>query len=235
MSDPSKLPVSTPSEVQAFLKKLADTPNPKPGGRKGRLIFALDATASREATWDEARRIQGGMFEAATSLGGLEIQLCYYRGLADFSVSPWLTRADDLRRRMDAVQCIGGYTQIDAVLQHALAEGKKRKVDALVFVGDCMEEDVDHLCRGAGDLGLLGVKSFLFQEGQDAAAEQAFRQIARLTHGAHCRFDAGSAGQLLELLRAVAVYAAGGIQALENLGRSRGGMVLQLTHQMKKP
>jgi hypothetical protein len=233
MNDPTQLPASRPGEVQAFLKKLADTPKVAPAGRKGRLIFALDATASREATWNQACKIQGCMFEAAASFGGLEIQLCHYRGMAEFSASPWLIRAEDLRRRMDGVECIGGYTQIGEVLRHALEESRQRKVDALVFVGDCLEENVDELCRRAGELGLLGVKTFLFQEGRDADAERAFRQIARLTHGAYCRFDAGSAGQLLELLRAVAVYAAGGIQALENLGR--GDAVLQLTRQMQKP
>jgi hypothetical protein len=236
MSDSKKL--SSPSasgEVQAFLKKLAETPAVKPASRRGRLIFALDATASRQPTWNEARRLQAEMFDVAASLGGLEIQLCYYRGLAEFDASPWLTRAEDLRRRMAEVECLGGLTQIGQVLAHALAESRRSKVDALVFVGDCMEENVDPLCRLAGELGLLNVKAFVFQEGHDPAAELAYAQIAKLTGGAHCRFDAGSAQQLRDLLGAVAAYAAGGLKALENFGRQRGGAALQLTHQMRKP
>ena len=50
----------------------------------------------------------------------------------------------------------------------------------------------------------------MFQEGRDREVEQTFRDIARQTHGAYCRFDPGAARQLVELLRAVAVYAAGG-------------------------
>lgn len=236
MSDSKKL--STPSaaaEIQSFLKKLAQTPAVKPAGRKGRLLFALDATASREPAWNEARRIQAEMFDVAVGLGGLEIQLCYYRGLAEFEASPWLSRAEDLRRRMAEVECVGGMTQIGRVLEHTLGEARSGKVDALVFVGDCMEEDVDYLCQQAGALGLLGTRAFLFQEGTDPAAERAFKQIARLTGGAHCRFDAGSARQLRDLLAAVAAYAAGGLKALENVGRQRGGVALQLTHQMKRP
>ena len=42
-----------------------------------RVIFALDATASREATWDLASQLQSKMFEEAA---GLEVQLLYYRG-----------------------------------------------------------------------------------------------------------------------------------------------------------
>ncbi len=236
MSDSSKLPSSPrDGDVQAFLRKLAATPKVKPAGRKGRLIFALDATASREPTWNEARRIQADMFDAAAAVGGLEIQLCYFRGQMDFVAAPWLTRAEDLRRRMAGVECLGGLTQIGQVLEHALREARLGQVDALVLVGDCMEEHVDTLCQLAGELGLLGVKAFLFQEGHDPAAEIAFRQMAKLTQGAHCRFDAGSAKQLRELLSAVAVYAAGGIKALESYGRERGGVALQLTHQMKKP
>jgi hypothetical protein len=236
MSESKKLPSqSSSSDVHAFLKKLAQTPNVKPAGRKGRLIFALDATASREPTWREACRIQVEMFDAAATLGGLEIQLCYYRGMAEFAAFPWLVRAEELRRRMAGVECVGGYTQIGKILEHALKETRKTKVDALVFVGDCMEENVDYLCKMAGELGILGVKAFLFQEGFDPTAEFAFKQIAKLTRGAHCRFDTGSARQLRDLLSAVAVYAAGGLTALENFARTRSGVALQLAHQMTKP
>jgi hypothetical protein len=236
MNDSKKLSsASSAGEVRTFLEKLAKTPAIKPAAGKGRLIFALDATASREPTWNEARRIQAEMFGIAASFGGLEIQMCHYRGLADFNASPWLTGAEDLRMRMAGVECVGGFTQIGKVLEHALKEARNGKVNALVFVGDCMEENVDYLCRLAGELGLLGVKAFLFQEGHDPVAELAFRQVAKLTGGAHCRFDAGSARQLRDLLGAVAAYAAGGLKALENFGRSRGGAALHLTHQMKKP
>ena len=86
----------------------------------------------------------------------------------------------------------------------------------------------------AGELGLLGVPVFLFQEGNNMLAEFAFAQIARLTGGVHCRFDAGSAKMLRELLSAVAVYAAGGRKALEDFARGRSGAVLQIAHAMKR-
>jgi hypothetical protein len=103
----------------------------------------------------------------------------------------------------------------------------------LVFVGDCVEEDVDDLCAMAGELGLRGVPAFIFQEGDEPTATQAFKQIVRLTHGAHCRFDLSSAKQLRDLLSAVAVYAAGGRKALENYGRRAGSEVRQLASQIK--
>jgi hypothetical protein len=78
------------------------------------------------------------------------------------------------------------------VLAHARGESAKQKVRAVVFVGDAMEEKLDDLCAVAGELGLLGVPTFLFQEGDDPVASNAFREIARLTNGAYCRLSSPS-------------------------------------------
>ena len=224
---------SSKAEVDAFLRRVAATPKVRAGGKRGRLIFALDATASREPTWDRACQLQAEMFEEASSLGGLDIQLCFYRGYGEFAASPWLGDAGELLRYMGRVRCAGGTTQIERILDHAVAETSRQRVNALVFVGDCMEEDIDRLCQRAGELGLLGVPAFMFHEGYDRLARRAFQEIARLSGGAYCRFDATSARQLGELLRAVAAYAAGGRQALEDYGRRKGGLVLQLSDQLK--
>jgi hypothetical protein len=230
-----KLPEkSSRGEIDAFLRKVATTPAARPSGRRGRLIFAMDATASREPTWDRACHLQAEMFEETAALGGLSIQLCYYRGFNELKASGWMNKAADLQQSMAAVRCLGGQTQIARVLRHTLAETKGEKVDALVFVGDCMEEDVDELCRYAGELGILGVPIFLFHEGREPTAERAFRQIARLSGGAYCSFDAGSAQQLRDLLSAVAVYAAGGRRALADFSKTRGEAVKLLTRQIER-
>lgn len=225
---------SSRDEVDAFLRQVSATPVTKSPGRRGRLIFALDATASREPTWDQAAQIQAEMFAETRSLGGLEIQLVYYRGFQELEASNWCANADDLLRRMTAVRCAAGRTQVARVLQHSLNEARREKVHALVFVGDSMEEDPDKLSQLAGQLSLLGLPAFVFHEGHDPIAERSFRQMAQLSGGAYCRFDTGSAKQLRDLLHAVAVYAAGGRQALENLGKRTGGLVRQLTHQLRK-
>jgi hypothetical protein len=222
------------SDVDAFLRKVADVPVRAGGSnRRGRLLFAMDATASRQPTWDTAAQIQGEMFKATDGLGGLEIQLCLYRGFGEFKVSPWVTESAKLLRLMTSISCLAGETQIRKVLSHAINETKKQTVDALVFVGDCVEEDVDLLGARAGELGLLGVPAFMFHEGRNEVGEFGFRQIAKLTNGAYCRFDQSSARTLKDLLSAVAVYAAGGRKALENLARERGGEALRLAHQVK--
>lgn len=229
-----KLPQrSSGAEVAEFLRKVAATPA-RTSAERGRLIFAMDATASREPSWDTACQIQGQMFTETTALGGLDIQLCYYRGFGEFEATPWLSNSGDLLARMTGVRCLGGQTQIEKVLRHVITEARMKKVNALVFVGDCMEEDVDELCQLAGELGLLGVPAFIFHEGYEPIAERAFKQIARLTRGAYCHFDASSAQQLRDLLSAVAVYAAGGRRALRDFSQRKGGVILQLTHQIDR-
>ena len=231
-----KLPTKSSSdEVQEFLQKVALAPKrASSSGDPGRLLFAMDATASREPTWDRASSLQGAMFQETAALGGLEIQLCYYRGFGEFKATKWMTDSQALLRQMTGVFCLAGETQIAKVLRHAVQETKQKPIDALVFVGDCVEEDVDKLGHIAGELGILGVPVFVFQEGYDGMAEFAFKQIAALTNGAYCRFDSSSAQTLRELLQAVAVYAAGGRPALEDLAKSQGGAVLQIAHQVNR-
>jgi hypothetical protein len=232
--DERRLPTAShQADVDAFLRDLQKAPAPRTGAGRGRLIFALDATASREPTWDRACHIQGEMFEATTALGGLDVKLVYYRGFNECKASRWLTSAVELHGAMRRVSCLGGQTQIERVLAHTLAETKKQRVGALVFVGDAMEEEVDTLCRLAGELGLNGVPVFVFHEGHNPAAGRAFQQIAKLSRGAYLRFDLASADRLKDLLAAVAVYAAGGYRALEAYGDRKGGEVLRLTSQLR--
>jgi len=221
-------PVSSQDEVEAFLSKVRAMPAAGPGGRRGRLIFSLDATASREPTWDRACHIQGSMFQETAALGGLDVQLVFYRGFGECKASKWQSDPKELGRVMTGVRCLGGQTQIAKVLKHAVKETEQRKVDALIFVGDAFEEDIDAVCHVAGQLGVLGVPAFLFHEGGNPIAIRAFEQIARLTGGAACPFDGASADRLRDLLSAVAIYATGGRQALLDYGKRGGGEAVRL-------
>ena len=220
------------ADVDAFLAQVKATPPVAKAGN-GRLIFAMDATMSRQPTWDAALQTQAEMFSEAGRVGGLDVQLVYFRGFGECRSSKWVSNADALARLMTTVDCRGGNTQILKVLKHVRKEAQAARVYAVVYVGDCMEEHVDHLCSLAGELGLLGVRMFMFQEGRDAVAERAFREIARLTGGAYSRFDASSARQLRDLLGAVAAYAAGGRAALENLSKKNGGDIAGLLEQLR--
>jgi hypothetical protein len=226
---PSVSRESTTMAVDAFLAKMRSL-STQPAANGGRLIFALDATASRQPTWDTACQLQAEMFRETAAIGGLSVQLVYYRGLSECRASKWISQPEHLSGLMEKIDCRMGHTQLGKVLAHAKRETELLKVQALVFVGDALEENPDKLSYDAGELGRLGVPAFMFQEGHNRDVEQTFRGIARLTHGAYRRFDPGAARQLAELLRAVAVYAAGGITAL---AARRDAGAVKLLSQMK--
>jgi hypothetical protein len=213
-------------DVAEFVRRLKDLA-PPPASERGRLLFAMDATMSRQPTWDMALALQADMFRAVKAIGGLDVQLVFFRGAGECRASKWVSDPDALAALMTRVTCAGGTTQIGKVLSHARKQAEIKRANVLVYVGDCMEENIDDVCGRAGELALLGVPVFLFQEGADARAERAFREIARLTKGAYCRFDAGAAAQLRELLAAVAVYAAGGRRALAALSDRAARALLQ--------
>ena len=223
-NEPAPSRTSGRNEIDAFLEQRRLQRQVASGGR-GRLIFAIDATASRQPTWDLAVKLQGEMFEAAN--GGLDLQLHYFRGLRECSASRWVSDAQILSGLMEKIDCRTGVTQIGRVLAHAREENARQKVSALVFVGDAMEETPAELYVAARELGM---PMFLFQEGDDPEASKAFQEIAAITKGAYCRFDPGAAVLLRDLLRAVAVYAAGGLQALS---ASRNAGAVKLLQQLK--
>jgi hypothetical protein len=225
---------ATPSraDIDAFLGQVRALDPTVKAGQRGRLLFALDATMSRQPTWDQACQLQAEMFREAASAGGLDLQLVYYRGLAECRASRWVANPERFGELMSRIDCRGGQTQIRKILAHAQQENDRFKVGALVFIGDAVEENIDELCKGAGELGLRGVPTFMFQEGDDPVCEHAFREIARLSRGAYCRFAPGAAHELAELLRAAAAYAAGGMKALAAL-RGRSIHATRLIDQMK--
>lgn len=226
MSDPSdKKPVKV-TGVDSFLQHVARTPRRgQTADAKASLIFALDATASRQPTWDRAAELQAEMFKAGAASASLQIQLCHYRGMGEFHHSEWCRDSASLLDRMNRVGCLGGRTQIRRVLEHSLAVAPKPPLKAIVFIGDAVEEDIDALCDLAGQLGLKRRPLFLFIEGNDPHARNAFEQMARLSGGVCCPFDHGSADQLRQLLGAVAAYATGGRAALSHFVERHPGAI----------
>ena len=221
--------IASDAKLDIYLDRLAAR---SPNG--GRLCFGLDATASRQPVWDRACELQAQMFDEAANVGSLEIQLVWYRG-DKHGFSKWMTDGRRLGDVMRRITCAAGVTQIEKVFTHVQREHDKSPpvsaVSALVFIGDCMEESLDVLCGGANALAKRDIKAFMFQEGNDEDAEKAFREIARLTHGAFCKFSKGSAQELKDLLRAVAAYAAGGLTALDNV---KAPSAVKLLEQLKK-
>ncbi len=231
-------------EVRHFLEALRDHPR-TPARRGGeaslderrtarragaRLIFSLDATMSRQPTWDRASSIQAEMFLEAAKYGGLEIKLIYFRGLRECRATPFLSNPLDLAERMGRISCRAGATQIARVLRHAARVARRHRIEALVHVGDCCEEDVDALAALAGELALVGVPCFFFHEGEDRHAALVFREISRITGGAALAFDASSPEELAALLKGLAAWASGGREGLARLVRREPRAAALLRH-----
>ena len=209
----AKLPAQRP-DVERFLAEARAAPPPAQRGAtpSTRILFALDATASREPTWDLATNLHAELFQAAreTEPDAVAVQLVYYRGFKEFHASSWSASPAALLAEMTGVRCRGGLTQIERVLAHALDEAKRQRIGAVVLVGDACEEPHDAVAGAAGRLAVLNLPCFVFQEGHDPAAARVFRDIAGITGGAHVPFAPGSAEQLRALFGAVARYAAQG-------------------------
>jgi len=197
----------------------------KTRANRGRLIVAMDATASREVMWDVASKLMGDMFMEVAAIGGLDVQLVYYGGAyGEVKQIAWTNDVSELVDRMGTIRCSAGPTNIKGILRHIRAENDREKVNAAVFVGDAIEESPPELYDAA--MG-LDVPAFWFQEGDGQVTdpnnpytqrgqrvEDVMRELSKITSGAFAKFDASAAKKLGELLRAVAAFAVGGVAAL---------------------
>jgi hypothetical protein len=206
---------STRAHLDAFFERV----NPA----RGRLIFAIDATASREPTWDLAAGFTAQMFETTAATGNLDVQLVYYKGYRECVASRWLSDAPSLIAAMRRVRCEAGHTQIGRVLDHVRKENAKEKVAAAVLISDACEEDAGDLFRRATE---FGVPVFLFQEGSSQEVRRIYEEIARITGGAIAEFNTSAAQRLADLLKAVAAFAAGGIKALASQNSEAARLLL---------
>jgi hypothetical protein len=155
-----------------------------------RLIFSVDATASREHAWSIAKGVQSRMFiEAANRNASLNLQLVYYGGTR-CRKTKWKSSGEELARLMATVECEAGITQIEKVLQHALREHEQAPIQAITHIGDAMEESLDLLAGLADKLGAAGVPLHLFLEGNDTIARNAFRLMALRSGGTFSQFNA---------------------------------------------
>jgi|SRR5262245_12489023 len=213
------LPASHSKQIASFLEKMT---------ARARLAFIIDATYSRHETWDMASQLQAQMFEEAGKIGGLEVQLIYFRGAYECSHSPWTSDARELQRMMGRVTCEAGYTKYGKALAHVRKEHERQKINAVVVVGDAMEEKPQELYDAVAG---LGVPLFCFQEGDLPVVRETFQEMVRLTNGAYEHFDPGSAKKLGDLLRAVAAFAVGGLTALAD---QHTDSARKLLGQMKK-
>ena len=128
---PAAAATSAPGEIAAFVRQ-ARAVMPVGDRKPGRLILALDATMSRQPTWDLACTLQAEMFDAADKAGALQVQLVYFRGFGECRASKFVADTAALKNLMIRIDCRAGHTQIGKVLDPCAARNETDKVDALV-------------------------------------------------------------------------------------------------------
>jgi hypothetical protein len=203
----TNLPTSHAKQVAEFLQKQRTV--------RARIAFMIDATASREPTWDAASQLQAEMFSEAAKLGGLEMMIAYFRGADEVGASNWTSDARELQTFMGRIRCEGGYTKYARAFERVRQEHQRQAINAVIVIGDMIEERPPAPIYDA--VAGLGVPCFCFQEGDDPELRPVFEKIKKLTGGAYHAFNTGSIAQLRELLQAVARFAVGGLTALADL------------------
>ncbi|MSP01441.1 MAG: hypothetical protein EXR07_10400 [Acetobacteraceae bacterium] len=189
-----------------------------------RLVFAVDATASREPAWAAARQVTDALVKALP--GALDVALAVHGGGHVHTFTAFTNDAATLRDRAAGVTCISGMTRLLPILSTSL---KHPAVRVVVYIGDVFEESVAQGRRIADAMGARGTKLFVLHDtsNRDARRDaEIFWDLAKRTGGCVLPFDANAPGRLRELLAAVAVYAVGGEQLLRERDDLPGAVAL---------
>jgi hypothetical protein len=219
------------SSINSLMKKAGAVA--KANAPRARIVFALDATASREPTWQMAKQLQAQMLQEAARIGTLDVSLAFFRGLDDTNFSEFTSSADHLVDLMNQIRCEMGTTQIGTILHHSLKLHNESPIAAIVFIGDTYEENgIGGAAEfSASQLKAAGVPLFVFHEGK--VCEGKLRNLADLSGGAYASFREGSASELAELLKSIAAFATGGLKALEAKANSGSSSARLLLTQLK--
>lgn len=206
--------------------------------KEARIVFAVDATMSRQTFWTEAKTLQEEMFFQIQRCGSrVSTQLASYSGDTynrDIDVSPWYSEPGKLCDRMDEVRCVAGGTQIAKVFEHAVRECTAHKVDALILVVDSCEEAEHDLLPLAYEVGKRNIQFFLFDDKQrttcrQGETERVFKSIVDAAQGYYAPFDDTSPDVIRDYLRTVTAAATRNKRAMVRAGdaiRTPEGMAL---------
>lgn len=204
-------------------KPQVDTAPAAPAARRPRLVFAVDATASREAAWASAKKITDRMFGVIPN--ALDVALAVHGGDDLHTFTTFSADVDAFRKQAAAVDCESGVTRLCDIMARTLDAGGVR---VMSYIGDAFEEDADEALKLADRFRLRGIQAVMLSDGAEGKPLEVFRQIAERTGGAVLDFRAGDAALMGELLAGVATLAIGGRRLLE--AQHTAGARLLLTH-----
>lgn len=191
---------------------------------RARLLFAFDATASREWAWEGSKKVTDALFEVLP--GKLDVALAVHGGSRVHTYTRYFTEAGRLRDRAARIRCETGETRLLDILARVTQETPAAEV--VVYIGDAFEESKPKASRLADRLKAQGTRVIILQDGCDGETADVFANIAARSGGALLPFDLSSLERLRELLGAVAVLAVGGEKLLEAKRETLPGALLLL-------
>ena len=211
MSNAKQLTVNRKNLLARAIDRYKERAALKRGVRIG---FLIDATASREHTWEQAQTIQAKMFHSASGLTALKLRLVYFGGNR-ITKHGWNDNERGVAAHMAAVRCSAGLTQIIEGLEAFIDEKPENRAGAIILIGDCFEEDSAIAAKTAALLKAKNIKVFSFIEGEDWTAHSVFKNLATITGGKFAKF--GDDLPLDDLCEGVALMTYGGEKALTRL------------------
>lgn len=206
--------------VNAALERLG-LAKPQSAHAAGRLLVALDLTASRTESLKQARIATAQMLASIKAVGKVAVKMVYFRG-DECRATAWHDDAEKITGAMLSLSCKTGTTQIARVLKLALAE--KEKLSGVVLVGDHCEDIPDELLHLAATLGGCSIPLFIFHEVVDhdhhaLQARPVFEQMAKLSGGVYSEFRPDSGAILRELLSTVAAFSVAGHEGVKQIAQ----------------
>lgn len=221
---------AVPSVAASVVTALTDARPPAETGApvRPRLIFGVDATASREPAWATARQVTDALVKALP--GELDVALAVHGGSRVHTFTAFTNDAATLRDRAAGVECVAGLTRLLPILSASL---ERPNVRVVVYIGDVFEENITQGRLVADSMGARGTKLFVLHDTADPSARrdaELFWDLAKRTGGCVLPFDARAAGRLRDLLSAVAVYAVGGEKLLRARRHELPGAIVLLDH-----
>jgi hypothetical protein len=193
-------------------------PDPAMPRFRPRVVFCIDRTASRQDSFEPAKRLTDAVLGALP--GELELSLASFGG-EDVTFSPWTIDPARVRKVAAGLRCKAGYTQLLKVLRGVLEIDAVRCV---VHVGDMFEEDAHAAADMAAELAGRGVRVIVLHDtslrGMNFSPEAhddaraVFQMLAQRTGGVLLPFDISALEELAKLMEALAVLTVGGTEML---------------------
>jgi len=223
IAEPPELPAVSPPRVsRATVETNAGVwvpPDPAMPRFRPRVVFCIDRTASRQDSFEPAKRLMDALLGALP--GELELKLASFGG-EEVTFSPWTIDPARVRKVAAGLRCKAGYTQLLKVLRSVLEIDAVRCV---VHVGDMFEEDAHAATDMAAEMAERGIRVIVLHDtslrGMNFSAEAhddaraVFQMLAQRTGGVLLPFDITALEELAKLMEALAVLAVGGTEMLK--------------------